>query len=116
MKEKTINLQDKLKYWSKQTGLPLNNFQQLDPLADNLFIRKLKHVSLPKGINSNDADEIISLREFSTINNYKLKEFAYPMGRVFLKTVANYLDLVAQRKTSLKYVLLSGHDSSIMSV
>ena len=27
---------DKLKYWSFATGLPLNNFQQLGELADNL--------------------------------------------------------------------------------
>jgi len=115
-KEKTINLQDQLKYWSKETGLPLNNFQQLDRLADNLYVRKLNHISLPKGISSRDADKIILLSESEIISEFKLKDVTHPMGREFLKTVSNYLEQAIQHKTSLKYVLLSGHDSSIMSV
>lgn len=114
--EKTIKLQDKLKYWSETTGLPLNNFHELDVLGDNLYIRKINHLPLPAGISSNDADQIISLSRSAMIDELKQKNETYPMGHEFLKTVVNYLELVQQHKTSLKYVLFSAHDSSIMSV
>lgn len=115
-KEKTINLQYKLKYWAEITGLPLNNFQQLDQLADNLYVRRSNHIPFPKGINNKDVDKIISLSEIGTINEFKLKSVTHPMGQEFLKTVSNYMKQVTQHTTSIKYVLLLGHDSSIMSV
>lgn len=114
--QKTINLQAKLRNWCKLTGLKLNDFEQLNLLADNLHIRQLHHVSLPKGISNNDANEIISLGRWATINNYKLPVVTNRMGTEFLKTTNNYLQKVVNQTTSLKYVLLSGHDSSIMSV
>jgi lysosomal acid phosphatase len=115
-KEKTVNLQYKLKYWAEVTGLPLNNFQQLDQLADNIYVRQSSHISLPKGISNKDADEIISLNEAAIINEFKLKSVTNPMGRALLKTVSNYMKQVTRHNTPIKYVLLSGHDSSIMSV
>jgi hypothetical protein len=115
-KEKTINLKYKLKYWSEVTGLPLNNFQQLGQLADNLYVRRINNIPLPKGISNKDADEIISLSESAIINEFKLKSVTNPMGREFLKTVSNYFKQVTQHTTPIKYVLFSGHDSTIMSV
>ncbi len=115
-KIKTVNIKSKLKYWSAQTGIKLNNFQQLDSLADNLYIRNLHHIPLPKGISSNDASEIIALSEWAQINYFKLKEITYPTGRVFIKTASKYFDQSIQNNSPLKYVLYSAHDSSIMSV
>lgn len=115
-KVKTKDLKDKIKYWHEITGLPLNNFQQLDQLADNLYIRKLHQIPLPRGISNEDADKIISLNESEIVNEFKLKEISYPTGKTFLKMVVNHMNLVIQQRTHLKYLLLVGHDSSIMSV
>ncbi|HCJ1124946.1 TPA: histidine-type phosphatase [Legionella pneumophila] len=115
-KIKTVNIKNKLKYWSTQTGIKLNNFQQLDLLADNLYIRKLHHIPLPRGISSDDASEIIALSEGAQINYFKLKEISYPTGHEFIKTANNYFDQAIQSNSQLKYVLYSAHDSSIMSV
>ena len=109
-------LKDQLAYWSKQTGLALNSAQQLDCLGDNLYIRQLHKVPLPQGINNQDAEKIISVTNAVMINELKLKEVNQPMGKAFLRTVSDYLTQATQKKTSLKYVLFSGHDMSIMSV
>lgn len=114
-KAKTIKLQYKLNYWTEVTGLSLNNFHQLDQLADNLYVRRTNNIPLPKGISNKDADEIISVSESAITNEFKLKSVTNPMGKEFLKTVSNYLKQVTQHATPIKYVLFSGHDSSIMS-
>lgn len=115
-KSKTDVIQDKLDYWSKDTGLSLTNPEQLDQLADNLYVRKLHHIPLPNGISLVDADEIISLSNSIIIHDFKLKEVTNPTGQEFIKTITNYLNQAIHNSTSLKYVLLSGHDASIMCV
>lgn len=45
-----------------------------------------------------------------------MKSVTNPMGQKFLKTVAKYFKQVTKHATPIKYVLFSGHDSSIMSV
>jgi len=115
-KKESKRLHGKLALWREQTGLPLNNFKQLDLLADELYIRQLHHIPLPQGMSSQDAHEIMSLGESNIIRKFKSKEASYPMGQAFLNMINHYLTLAAEQKTTLKYVLLSGHDSSIMSV
>ncbi len=108
--------ESKLDYWSKQTGIPITNFKKLGQLADNLYIRELNHIPLPNGISNEDANEIISLDERVMLKAFEVKQITDPMGEEFLKTVKNYFDEAVHHSSSLKYVLLSGHDSSIMSV
>lgn len=115
-KEKTAHLQKKLEYWNKTTGISLKNFQEIDQLGDNLFIRQLNHVALPKEISDSDAQEIIALGEYGMIHKFKLRSVTYSTGHAFLVMVTNYLEQAIQKKSSLKYVLFSGHDTSILSV
>ncbi len=115
-KEKTTPIQDKIEYWRKTTGLPLTDFQQLCRLGDNLYIRKLHHIPLPNGITDQDARTIISLGQWVAVTAYKRKEISYPTGHTFLTTVVTDMNQSIQGKSTLKYILFSGHDSSIMSV
>lgn len=115
-KEKTANLKEKLRLWSKLTGLPLKNFQQVGQLADILYIRQLHHIPLPDGIDAKDAAEIIALGKYGVINRFRLSNVTDEMGREFIKNVTNYFNQAMTSKTDLKYVFLSGHDSTVMSV
>jgi hypothetical protein len=115
-KERIAPIENKLNYWSKETKLSLKNIEELDQLADNLYIRKMHQLPLPNGISSEDADAIISLSDSVIVHDFKLKETTDPTGRNFIKAVANYLKLSMQNKTSLKYILFLGHDASIMCV
>lgn len=114
--EKTKDKKGKINYWSQVTGLPIRNFQQLDPLADNLYIRQLHHIHLPEGLNTEDANEIIALNDWAIITGFKQAQVSYPTGHHFLLTIANYLQQAAEKKSPLKYILFSGHDGSILSV
>jgi acid phosphatase len=115
-KEKIGAIQDKIEHWRKATGLPLTDFQQFCRLGDNLYIRKLHHIPLPHGITDQDANTIISLGQWIAATAYKRKEISYPTGHKFLTTVVADINQAIQGKNSLKYILFSGHDSSIMSV
>lgn len=115
-KEKSLLFKNKIQTWNKSTGMQINSFRQLDRLADNLYIRKIHNIQLPNGINQSDANEIISVAEWSIVEAFKHTEITYPMGHEFLLTIASYMKDVIHDKSQLKYVLFSGHDSSIMAV
>lgn len=115
-KERTADIKDQLQYWSDVTGLQLNNFQQLDCLADNLYVRKSNNLNLPNGISENDAEKIISLSESAIVNEFKSKDITHPTGKKILKTVSSYMESIVKHNGVVKYVLLSGHDSTITSV
>ncbi|HHF7343872.1 TPA: histidine phosphatase family protein [Legionella feeleii] len=114
--EQTSYRQEKLRRWRSITGLSLKNYQQIVPLADNLYIRRIHHVPMPKGISNDDANEIIQLGKWAVVNYFKLRQVSYPMGHSFLNETNNYFVNAVEKRSSLKYVLLSAHDSSIMSV
>jgi acid phosphatase len=115
-KDKTAMIQDKLRYWGQQGGIPLTSFYQMDKLADNLSIRLRDHLPLPTGFRREDADEIISISDYATLKKYRLHLITEPMGQAFLQEVVRYFDLASHHKTPLKSVLYFGHDSSIMNV
>lgn len=114
--KQTSKIQDKLKNWSETLQVPLNNFYELDKVADNLAIRKAHGIAPPKGLSPKDVEDIIAIYEYGTYHKYRLKAFTQPMSQEFLKLVNHYFELAKRNKTPLKYVLFSAHDSTIMSL
>ena len=115
--QKTNELQSKFKHWSEASGLPINSLDQtVVSLGNNLYIRKLHHVPLPKGISEQDAKEITATGIWAFSTAYQSKEITDPVGHAMLSAMGNYFDQARQHKTKLKYVLFSGHDSTIMCV
>jgi hypothetical protein len=112
---KTKDLQVQLKHWSDASGVELNSFGRLIRLGDILYIRKIHHVPYPAGITEADANQIIALTEWGMANKFKQNSYTSPMGRELLTTLTSYFNNAIHNKTLLKYVLLSGHDSSIMA-
>ena len=114
-KEKTKDIQNKLKSWHEVTGLGIKDFDELSILADNLSLRQLHGVPLPIGISQQDANEIISLDQWAMVTTFKLPEISEPTGRKLISSIQNYMNKSVQEKSPLKYVLYSGHDATIMS-
>ena len=115
-KNKTANLKNAFAKWYEATGLDVNDPFKFDSLSDTLNVRALHHVPFPQGISSEEGEKIISLGQEAVVTYFKYKQVSYPMGHHFLRAVADYLKQASDGKSPLKYVLFSGHDSSIMSV
>lgn len=114
--EKMASLQDQFAKWSQATGMKIENLGQLELLGDNFYIRKLHHIPLPAGMSSQDAAQIISAGQWVLVNKVKSEKIASPVGHEILKTVMNYFQRTTEQPLTLKYVLFSAHDVTIMAV
>ena len=115
-KKKTAELQPKFSKWSEETGINITNLYQLKSLGDTLYIDQLHHVALPKSLRPQDAQEIIAAGQWVLTMAFKSPEMGKNTGGALLKTIANYLQRASQQQTSLKYILLSSHDTTQLSL
>lgn len=116
LKDKLAPYQNKIKQWNIATGFDLNNYKDINKLSDALFIRERHHVPLPAGISSQDAADIMALGQWIWLQSFHHSPSFYPMGHAFLININSFIQQAAKSKTALKYLLFSGHDSSIASV
>jgi hypothetical protein len=105
-----------LQHWQEISGLDLTNPYHFILLGDNLFIRQLHHVPLPKGMSAQEASTIITLSNIIFVNAFRNRDLAYPTGHVFLTSLDAYFKQVHAKSSPLRYVLFSAHDSTLMSV
>lgn len=109
-------IQRPLKHWEEISGQHINSFYDLDYLADNLSIRKWNHLPPPKGLRSEEADQLVHAAQSAQVKKFHLKALTDPMGFAFLRTVFHYFNLAIHHQTQLKYVLFVAHDGTLMSV
>ena len=115
-KQKTAELKPQFARWSQLTGVKISNLLDLVALGDRLYIRQLYKQPLPAGMTEDEVDTIIKEHNWAFATIYKTPEVANASsGRKILKKVADYFQSAAQQKSALKFVLLSAHDSSILS-
>lgn len=115
-KEKTSAIQNQIQSWSQITGRSFKNFDDAVLLGDNLYIRSLYQVPFPEGLSLDQAQKIIQFGESSIVDRFKQPDVTDPMGKAFLKKLSEYFRQASHPENKLKYVLFSGHDSSIMAV
>ena len=114
-KKMVADITPHLPAWSKATGIPLKNTYQLRPIADVLSMHEIYNMPLPPGLSKEDADKIIETADWEFTTAFKNKTIARATGLPFLQNIGSYLKQASEQKTPLKYVLFSGHDSSIMA-
>jgi lysosomal acid phosphatase len=106
----------KLQRWSKITGIPMKDLYQVIPLSDNLYIRKLYSVPMPRGISNQDRDEIINLGQWAIRTIYQPYKVGDYASKNLRATIANYLLKASQANSKLKYVLFSAHDITLLAL
>lgn len=114
--QKSNQYQTKLQSWSKASGVHLNNIGDITGLADNLYIRKLYNVAMPKGISSQDADEIIGLASWVTVNLNAPSPLGAYSSKDLRAAIAQYLSNATTPNSQLKYVLFLAHDSTLLAL
>ncbi|MCD6039720.1 MAG: map [Gammaproteobacteria bacterium] len=114
--QKTQELQNKFPAWSAATGLSLTGLHQLVALADTLYIDQLYHVPMPAHLSAEDVKQIVAAGSWAFVTAFQTKEIATIVGSPFVTAITSYIQNASQQKTPLKYVLLSAHDDTIMSV
>ncbi len=100
--------------WSQITGVSLHDMYDLGDLSDTLHIYKLHHIPYPKGLTNQDADIIIQAGEWAYLDEWT-KEMGKITAHKLMLTIAHYFDQVTKQHTPLKFVLISAHDSTILS-
>ncbi len=114
--KKTTELQPQFKRWSQLTGFKVTDLADIIHIADNLYIRKLNQLPLPNDMTEQDAQTIMDAGQWAFTTAFKPNEVGSLTGRRLVTTIADYMHQVSEQKTKLKFVLFSGHDTTILSV
>lgn len=114
-KKKENELRDKYPQWSQIFGVTISDLIPLQLLGDAVFIHQIHKAPLPEGLSADDAASIIKAGNFVFTRQLKPKQIAVAYSSKLMRTIANYLNNGSKQKSNLKYVLLSAHDSTILS-
>ncbi|HLD17039.1 MAG TPA: histidine phosphatase family protein [Coxiellaceae bacterium] len=115
-KEKNAVLQSHYSEWSKATGVTITDLSQLQSLSDTLYINQRYHLPFPSGLSFKEAQTIIEAGQWVLMAPYQNKTLAHLSSDELLKTIVDYLQQAIDQKTSLKYVLFSAHDTTLLSL
>ncbi len=99
--------------WSKATGLEIKELFQLISVGNTLAVYQNNNVKLPPLLSKEDYHEITQAGKWAFCYLFTPKEVAKSMGQPLLGLIISYLQAPHE---DLKYVLLSGHDSSLLAL
>jgi lysosomal acid phosphatase len=113
---KTAAAQSKFARWSAATGMPITNLWQVVFVADGLRIGQLYNVPAPTGLSEQDQQEIIALGTWAFIDAMKIPQVYQLTSTHLLSTIIHYLQTSTEHTNTLKYVLFSAHDDTLMTL
>lgn len=97
------------------SGVQIKSLPDLELLGDALYIHQIHNAPMPIGLSTQDVETIISASNWA----FMAQERPYPVATAYstklMTNIAKYLDGGSQKKSKLKYVLLSAHDTTIAS-
>lgn len=114
-KAKNAELQSHYRIWSQATGFDITELNDLGRLADTLYIYRVHHIDFDK-LSKEDIDQIIDTGKWVLATTFKPKEIGIAVSRPLLTAIGKYIEQASQQNTTLKYVLLSAHDTNIISI
>jgi hypothetical protein len=113
-KQKTAQLEPKFAQWSRLTGVVITNLFPLMSLGDTLEICQRHQVPLPPGLQG-EAAAIIDAGKWTGAQLYRPAQVGHATGNVLLREIANLCRAASAGETSLKFVLFSAHETTLLS-
>jgi hypothetical protein len=113
---KTRAVEAKFAHWTAVTGMQIHNLQEVLYLADNLRISRLYNVPVPAGLTDQDQQEIIDAGTWAFINEMTIPQNWQPIALHLISSINNYMKTASEHTSTLKYVLFSAHDDTLMSM
>jgi lysosomal acid phosphatase len=113
---KTRALQAKFPHWTAVTGMQIHNLEEVLYLADNLRISQFYNAPVPAGLTDQDQQEIIAAGSWAFLEQMKVPQVWKPIAVHLMSTIVNYMKTASEHTSTLKYVLFSAHDDTIMSM
>ena len=108
-------LQSNYPIWSKLFGTPIHNLFDLIFISDRLFIENLYNISLPDGLQNQEADLIHERAKWAWLYMSKHPELAKAAGNELAETIKREITLAAKKERPLKYLLYVAHDTTILA-
>lgn len=115
--EKEKATKEKWEKWSTLTANKISSLNDVIGLGSILHVYQLYHVPFAyNNLTSEDIQEIIAIFKWGMAAKYEPKEIGQHLGNGQLKLIFDYLKAASEKQQSLKYVLLSEHDTSLLSL
>lgn len=113
--QKDSELRPQYTRWSQMIGIEIDTLDDLDDIGDTLYDYQINNAPMPEGLSAEDIKTIIDAGAWV----YLAKQTPTPVAVVFssqlMMNIATYLKNGSQESSKLKYVLLSGHDDTIIN-
>jgi acid phosphatase len=112
-------LQPQFARWSQALGVKINSIQDLEGLSDTWYIHQIHHVPWTNHLGPEDIEAIIAGGRWAFVYQYN-PNIGRVSGKAALEKISEYMEKarreeVSLKKTGLKYVLFSAHDSTLLS-
>jgi acid phosphatase len=112
-------LQPQFARWSKALNLQISGVQDLIGLSDSFYIHQIHHVPWTNRLSPEDIDAIIAAGRWAFVYEYNPNVGRFS-GKELLKKISQYMEnarreAVSPKGTTLKYVLFSAHDHTLIS-
>ena len=114
--EENIKHAGDFKRWSVIIGKPIKTFDDFLIFADTVRCMSLHGIPIPEGLNKDEVSKILSAADYLTALQYVPHEVAYFMASGFLSQLNTDFQLAADGKQPYKYILYSGHDTTICGI
>ncbi|MDQ7826915.1 MAG: histidine phosphatase family protein [Candidatus Eremiobacteraeota bacterium] len=115
-KKMTATCAHKFPRWSALFGAPVTSLEDLIKPGDNLYIRLLKGVSIPRELTQSDAREIVRLYQWAMAEAFRPGEICRLVTGEFFRTLTAHMEKAAEGTQGARLVLYSAHDTTIMPV